>query len=118
MSLLLDKSFAFAKIIVKTYEYLKHSRHETTLSKQLLRSGTSIGANIHEGHYGSSKKDFINKLQIALKECYETEYWIKLLMETGYLDVKEHSIVFEKCQEIRRLLMASCKTAKANETQN
>src|ERR1700759_3901738 len=85
-----QKSFDFAVRIVRLYQYLSDKKKEYVLSKQLLRCGTSVGENIHEALQGSSKKDFINKLNISLKEAYETEYWLKLLAETNYLSKKEH----------------------------
>lgn len=81
------------------------------LLNQVLRSGTSIGANIHEANYASSKADFINKLQIALKECYETEYWIELLIDGGFYNNLE---IQEKCIEIKKILISSINTAKEN----
>lgn len=84
------------------------------MTNQLLRSGTSIGANIHEANYAQSTLDFISKLEIALKECYESEYWLELLFETDYLDESEFLQLKSECSGIRRLLIASCKTAKEN----
>ena len=81
-----DKSKSFAIRIIKFYKYLCDEKKEFVLSKQILRSGTSIGANIREAFYGHSKADFIAKLQIALKECSESEYWLELLIESGYYD--------------------------------
>ena len=83
-----EKSLAFAKRVVSAYKYLCEEKHEYVLSKQFLRSGTSIGANIREAFYAHGKADFIAKLQIALKECSETEYWIELLLESGYYSDK------------------------------
>jgi four helix bundle protein len=113
--ILAEKSFAFSKLIVKIYEYLRTSKREFTMSKQLLRCGTSIGANVYEAQYGSSKKDFVNKLMIALKECHETEYWLNLLIETNFLDSKEARVAQENCKELKRLLVASCNTAKESD---
>ena len=79
---------------------------------QVLRSGTSIGANIHEANYAASKADFINKLQTALKECYETDYWIELFKETQMISDEEYRAIFAKCSKIRKLLIASITTAK------
>ena len=79
-----------------------------------LRSGTSIGANIHEANYASSKGDFINKFQIALKECYETDYWLGLFKDTNMIMPDEYEALFSQCSKIRRLLIASITTAKAN----
>ena len=79
---------------------------------QVLRSGTSIGANIHEANYAASKADFINKLQTALKECYETDYWLELFKETQMISDEEYRAIFAKCSKIRKLLIASITTAK------
>ena len=82
------------------------------LLNQLLRSGTSIGANIHEANYAASKADFINKFQIALKECYESDYWLGLFKDTKMITEEEYEEMFNKCSKIRRLLIASITTAK------
>ena len=82
---------------------------------QLLRSGTSIGANIHEANYASSKADFINKFQIALKECYESDYWLGLFKETKMITEIEYADIYDKCSKIRKLLIASINTAKGNQ---
>ena len=79
---------------------------------QLLRSGTSIGANIHEANYAASKADFINKFQIALKECYESDYWLGLFKETKMISEEQYTTMYEKCCKIRKLLIASITTAK------
>lgn len=112
-NLLLEKSEAFALRIVRLYRYLDTKKHERILSKQILRSGTSIGANIAEGHYAASKADFINKYVIAEKEAAETAYWIRLLIKSDYLenDSTTESLVRE-CDELIRLLAASVKTAR------
>ena len=81
---------------------------------QLLRSGTSIGANIHEANYASSKADFTNKFQIALKECYESDYWLQLFKETKIITSEEYDDLYNKCSKIRKLLIASINTAKKN----
>lgn len=107
---LVEKSKSFAVNIVKKCNEIKTNKKETILTNQLLRSGTSIGANIHEANYAHSKADFIAKLQIALKECYESEYWIEILIETNYIS-KEDTLLHD-CKELRRILIASCKTAK------
>lgn len=111
-SLLLEKSEEFALRIVKLYQYLQ-DKGERVMSKQVLRSGTSIGANITEGHYGASKADFVNKYSIAEKEAAETRYWLNLLIRSGYLpdDAATRSLVAD-CSELLRLLAASIKTAK------
>ena len=89
---------------------MKQNKKESVLSNQLIRSGTSIGANIREAFYGHGAADFIAKLQIALKECSESEYWIELLIESGYYDDKK---ILEQCIEIKKLLVSSINTAKA-----
>jgi four helix bundle protein len=113
-NVLLDKSLAFAARIVKLQKYLIKVHKEGVISKQIIRSGTSIGANINEGNYGSSKADFINKLSIAQKETAETEYWIRLLFLSEYIDEKEHDSLLKDCLDIKNLLTASIKTAKGN----
>ena len=109
---LLDKSLAFAAKIVRLYQYLSKENHESILSKQLIRSGTSIGANANEAIYGVSKADFIAKLQIALKETAETEYWLRLLVLSEYLTEQEGKPLIDDCLEIKRILIATLKTAK------
>lgn len=113
-SVLRNKSKEFAKTIVFVCRDIKSNQRETILTNQLLRSATSVGANIHEANYAQGKADFISKLEIALKECYESEYWLELLYETGYLDEKDYQRMRTDCGSIRRLLIASCKTAKEN----
>ena len=90
--ILMPKSLAFAKRIVFAYRYLSEEKKEYVLSKQMLRSGTSIGANIAEAQYGSSRKDFLNKLYIALKECAETLYWLELLYSCDYISRTEYDL--------------------------
>ncbi len=111
-SILLDKSLKFASRIVKLYRYLSKEKHETIISKQLIRSGTSIGANANEAIYGSSKADFIAKLQISLKETAETEYWLRLLVLSDYLTETEGNSLIEDCMEIKRILIATLNTAR------
>ena len=106
---LVDLSVAFAIEILNLVKYLK-SQHETIICNQIGRAGTSIGANIHEAQYAQGKADFISKLQIALKECSESEYWLELLIESGYYADK---VVLEHCTELKRLLIASLNTAKS-----
>ena len=91
------KSLDFAKRIVLAYQYLRDDKREYVLSKQLLRSGTSIGANIAEAQYGSSRKDFLNKMYIALKECAETLYWLELLVSCDYLTDSEYQSLRRDC---------------------
>ena len=107
---LLDKSKAFALQIIKVCNTVKSTKKETVLTGQLIRSGTSIGANIREAFYAHGKADFIAKLQIALKECSESEYWLELLLESGFYD---DSSILNQCIEIKRLLIASINTAKS-----
>lgn len=109
-----EKSFNFAIRIVNLYKYLKENKKEYILSKQMLRSGTSIGANIEEGIGGQSRKDFIAKLQISLKEARETHYWLRLLNATGYLSESETNSIITECEDIRNILTAILKSTKTN----
>ncbi|MBE6975590.1 MAG: four helix bundle protein [Ruminococcaceae bacterium] len=109
---LLIKSKAFALEIIRVCNEIKRSQKESVLTNQLVRSGTSIGANIREAFYAHSKADFIAKLQIALKECSESEYWLELLIESGYYSDKT---ILDRCVEIKRILISSVNTAKGNE---
>lgn len=104
------KSKKFAVRIVNLYKYLYNDKNEYVLSKQILRSGTSIGANIAEAECGSSKKDFLNKIYISLKECAETIYWLDLLFETDYLNQKEYISLKNDCEELRKMLSSTTKT--------
>ena len=113
-SILRDKSKEFAKQVVFLCREIKTEHRETVLTNQLLRSGTSIGANLHEAQYAQGKKDFISKLEIAQKECYESEYWLELLFETGYIREEQYKPLQTACGTIRRLLIASLNTAKEN----
>ena len=110
---LLDKSLDFATQIVLFYEVFSKSKKDTTIAKQLLRSATSIGANINEAVYGNSKADFISKLHITLKETGESIYWLTLLKRTKLIDYDFDSLL-SLAEEIKRMLIASCKTAKEN----
>lgn len=112
-SVLQEKSKAFALQIIKVCNEIKQSKRESVLTNQLLRSGTSIGANIREAMYAHGRADFIAKLQIALKECSESEYWLELLIESGYYD---DPAILKQCVEVKKLLVASINTAKKNET--
>ncbi|MEN8929142.1 MAG: four helix bundle protein [Flavobacteriales bacterium] len=107
-----DKSFEFALIIVNCYKFLTFEKKEYVLSKQLLRSGTSIGANIRESEHGQSKADFIHKLSISLKEANETEYWIELLHKSDYLDDKQFEQLSNSVIELIKLLASIIKTSK------
>ncbi len=102
-NLVANKSYSFAIDTINIYKYLT-KKNEYVLSKQLLRSGTSIGANIREATDGQSKKDFLSKMNIALKEAKETEYWIELLFETNYLEHNLHNNYLLKCKELCRIL--------------
>ena len=113
-NLLIDKSIAFAARIVKLYQYLSKNKKETIISKQIVRSGTSIGANINEANYGQSKADFVSKMHIALKETAETEYWLRLLVLSEYISEKEGESLLNDCLEIKRILVATLNTAKNN----
>ena len=110
-NIIVDLSMHFAVDIVNLCDSLKG---KSVLTNQLLRSGTSIGANIHEANYASSKADFIAKMQIALKECHETEYWLKLFAKTKLIDEEQYKKAKNDCGKIRRLLIASINTAKEN----
>ena len=111
-SIMLDKAKDFAVSIVNLCRNIKETQKESVLTNQLLRSGTSIGANIHESKYAHGTADFIAKMQIALKECYESEYWLELLNRTGYISDEQYKPLQNTCGSIRRMLIASCKTAK------
>jgi len=109
-----DKSKDFAIRIVKLYKYLCETKHEYILSKQLLRSGTSIGANIKEAIQAQSTPDFLFKLNISLKEASETEYWLEILHETEYLTEKEFNSIYPDCEELLRLLVSIIKSTRKN----
>lgn len=113
-NVVLDKSYQFALRVVKMYIYLRNNRSEFHLSAQLVRSGTSIGANIEEATGGSSRRDFKAKLSIAFKEAKETRYWIKLLRDSDLVDRKLADSFILDCEEIIRLLTAIIKTLKSN----
>ena len=107
-----EKSFAFALRIVKLCDHLQKSKRETILCKQLLRCGTSIGANVAESKHAQSRADFTSKLTIALKEAAETDYWLRLLFAADYLNEAEFHSIFSDCEEIERLLASIVKTSK------
>ena len=109
-SVILNKSKLFALRVVKLYKYLNNAKHEQLLSKQLLRCGTSIGANVKEAVYAQSKADFTAKLFIAQKECAETEYWLELLYESEYINKSEFDSIYKDCQELMNMIVASTKT--------
>ena len=106
---LIIKSKEFALEVIRVCNYVKQTKKESVLTNQLIRSGTSIGANIREAFYGHGTADFIAKLQIALKECSESEYWIELLIESCFYD---NTDILKKCIEIKKLLISSLNTAK------
>ena len=112
-NLLTDKSISFAARIIKLYKHLLKDQKETIISKQIVRSGTSIGANINEANYGQSKADFISKLHIALKEAAETEYWLRLLLASEYVTEEMGESLLKDCIELKRILIASINTAKS-----
>ncbi len=107
-----EKSFQFAVRIVKLCRHLQTEKKEFILSKQLLRSGTSIGANVAEAQQAQSRADFIAKLNIALKEASETEYWLRLLHETDYLEDKSFQSIWSDCNEVKSLLVSIVKSSK------
>ena len=111
---LLDKSFNLALRIVKLYQYLTTVKQEYVLSKQVLRSGTNPGAMVHESLNAESGLDFIHKLAIALKETYETQYWLKLLYRSGYMTEEEFNSIFADTVEVGKILTSSIKTKKKN----
>ncbi len=109
-----QKSFDFALRIVKMYQFLKTEKKEYVLSKQILRSGTSIGANVTEVQGGISKADFSAKISIAYKEALETEYWLELLFKADYLEQKVYESMFQDCKELSKLLFSILKTTRIN----
>jgi len=111
-SIVANKSKRFAIRIINLYKYLLRNKHEAVLSKQILRSGTSIGANITEANCGISRNDFHAKMYIAFKECAETQYWLDLLAESDYLIEKEYKSISGDCQELMRMLSSITKTCR------
>lgn len=111
-SILLDNFLQFASRIVKLHKYLTKEKHEGVISKQIIRSATSIGANANEAVYGISKADFIAKLQISLKETAETEYWLRLLQLSDYINNEEGQSLLTDCLEIKRILISTLNTSK------
>ena len=110
---LIELSMDFSVDIINLVKHLK-ANHETIIANQIGRSGTSIGANIHEAQYAQGTKDFISKLEIALKEASETGYWLELLHRTNYIDEQLYKSLSAKCTSLRVMLIASCRTAKEN----
>ena len=111
-SIVKEKSYRFAVRIVKLYQYLSEEKREYVISKQMLRSGTSIGANVREGLQGQSKADFTAKMSIALKEASETDYWLELLRDTGYLSDGEYDSINRDCIELAKMLTSIVKTSR------
>ncbi len=109
-----DKAYKFAIRIVKAFQYLSKEQKEYVISKQLLRCGTSIGANISEANGAISKADFSNKISIAYKECLETKYWLNLLKDTSYIDEDTYSSIFPEADEIAKILFSILKTTRIN----
>ncbi len=112
-NILRERTYAFALRIVKLSRYLVSEQKEYVLSKQVLRSGTSIGANVEEAFQGESKSDFIHKLAIANKEAFETHYWLRILRDSGILNAKQAEPLLNECDELQRMLVAAIKTAKS-----
>ena len=108
---LADMSMSFSVQIINLVKDLK-AKHESVITNQIGRSGTSIGANIYEANYAQGKKDFISKLEIALKEASETGYWLELLYRTNYIDEPAYKLLNDQCTSLRVMLIASCRTAK------
>lgn len=111
-SILIQSSLKFSAKVIKLQQYLIKQKKETIISKQIIRSATSIGANINEANYGSSKADFIAKMHIALKECAETEYWIRLLKESEYITEEMFDNLINDCLAIKKMLVSTLNTAK------
>ena len=109
-----NKSFKFALRVVNLYKYLCEEKKEYVISKQLLRSGTSIGALVREAEQAESKADFIHKLSIALKEANETDYWLDLLRESFYLEENQYTSIKDDCEELLKLLVSIIKSSKEN----
>lgn len=114
---IMEKSEAFSIRIVKMYKYLVGNQSEAVMSKQLLRSGTSIGANIAEAQEAISVPDFISKIYISLKETSETLYWLRLLYKSDYISESQYQSMYNDAEELKRLLTSSIKTAKMNQVQ-
>ncbi|MDR3180310.1 MAG: four helix bundle protein [Prevotellaceae bacterium] len=117
-SILRDKSYLFAIRIIRLSQFLQQEKKEYILSKQVLRSGTAIGALIREAEYAQSHADFINKFSISLKEANETAYWLSLVKDTDYIDLKLYKSIFQDCDELICLLVSTIKTLKAKTTLN
>jgi four helix bundle protein len=114
-NVLVDKTISFSIRIVKCYNYLQDEKKEFVMSKQLLRSGTSIGANVHEAIFAQSRADFVSKMNIALKEANETSYWLLILSKTAYLESNVYISLRQDIDEIIRILISTLKTTRKNE---
>ena len=114
-NIVIDKSYAFALRIIKLYKYLADTHKEYIISKQVLRSGTAIGALLSELVYAQSKADFINKAHVALKEAYETDYWLSLLKDSEYICIDSYNSIYTDCNELIKLLVSIVKTSKNNQ---
>ena len=112
-SIIVTKSYQFALKIIELYKYLSYEKKEYVLSKQILKSGTSIGANVEESQAAISKKDFISKISIASKEARETHYWLRLLKDSNYL-TPEYYLLLNECEELKRILISIIKTSQEN----
>ena len=113
-NVIVAKSYAFAVRCVKLYQYLSEEKHDYTIGKQLLRSGTSIGANVKEAVRGYTKADFTSKMSIALKESSESEFWIELLRDTGYITLVQAESLLTDCKEIIKILTTIIKTSQTH----
>ena len=113
-SIVEEKSYKFALRIIKLYKYLRDNKRDYVISKQILRCGTSIGANIKESSQAESTSDFIHKLSIALKETSETEYWINLIYDSELIDKRSYNSIINDCKEILKLLTSIIKTSRSN----
>ena len=113
--IVLEKSKTFAIRVIRLYQFLTDNKKEYVLSKQILRAGTSIGANISEAQAAFSKKDFLAKMYIAFKECSETLYWLDLLFETDYLTEEQYNSLYDNAIELKKILSSITKTARENE---
>ncbi|MBO5346061.1 MAG: four helix bundle protein [Paludibacteraceae bacterium] len=114
-NIVIEKSYAFALRIIKLYKYLADTHKEYVISKQVLRSGTAIGALLSELVYAQSKADFINKAHVALKEANETAYWLSLLKDSEYISIDSYNSIYTDCNELIKLLVSIVKTSKNNQ---
>jgi four helix bundle protein len=114
-SIVRQKSYLFALRVIKAYKYLTQEQREFVLSKQVLRSGTSIGALVKEAEHAQSRADFIHKMNVALKEANETEYWLMLLKDSEYIETKSYSSIHQDCSELIKLLASIVKTSKGSD---